>query len=323
MNTIPFIDLHCDTLMQAWFRHRKDIYRTATMLDVKKLQKGGAKAQFFAVYLQSMRLKRLMGPLLNDQRYIRTLMQTFYHTLEKHRDVIAFAGSAQEMEANWNAGKISAFLSMEDGRAVEGRMERLQEYYEKGVRMLGLTWNYANCFGYPNSEDLSVMKRGLSDFGKEAVEEMNRMGMIVDVSHLSDGGFWDVAAISKKPFIASHSNARALCPHSRNLTDEMIRAVADSGGVIGLNQCPEFLYPGSRENRIDDMVRHLLHLRNVGGWEVAALGSDFDGISGRLALEGPQEYQRLADALGKAGVSQEETEAIFYKNVERVIRDVL
>lgn len=323
MKTVPFTDMHCDTLMQAWFRHGKDIYRTKTMLDVQKLRQGGAKAQFFAVYLQSMRLKRLMGPFLNDDRYIETLINTFRNTLEQHAEIIAFAGTIQDLETNWKQGKISAFLSMEDGRAVDGRMEKLHAYYEKGVRMLGLTWNFANCFGYPNSPKAAIMERGLTPFGKEAVEEMNRMGMIVDVSHLSDGGFWDVAAISKRPFVASHSNARALCSHTRNLTDPMIRAVGEAGGVIGLNQCPEFLSPGSRENRIEDMVKHLLHLRNVGGREAAALGSDFDGISGRFAIEGPHQYQKLAAALLKAGLSETEIEEIFFRNVERVIRDVL
>ena len=324
MSTVPFVDMHCDTLMQSWFRNKKDIYKTSTMLDIKRLRQGGAKAQFFAIFLQSMRMKRMLGPfMISDDRYIEKLMKTFYHTLREHEDVIAFAGNYQDLEKNWKAGKISAILTMEDGRAVQGKMERLKEFYDRGVRLLGLTWNYANCFGYPNSRDVTVMKKGLSDFGKEAVEEMNRLGMIIDVSHLSDGGFWDVAAISKKPFVASHSNARALCDHTRNLTDEMIRAVGNAGGVIGLNQCPEFLYPGSTENRLEDMVAHLQHIRNVGGRETAALGSDFDGIGGKLVIGGPQDYEKLASALVRAGFSEEEIEEIFYKNVERVIKDVL
>lgn len=324
MSTVPFVDMHCDTLMQAWFRHKKDIYKTSTMLDVQRLQKGGAKAQFFAIFLQSLRMKRMLGPLMiKDDRYVEVLMKAFYNTLQKHSDVIAFAGNYQDLERNWQEGKISAFLTMEDGRAVQGKMEKLTEYYVKGVRLLGLTWNHANCFGYPNSSNVTIMKKGLSDFGKEAVGEMNRLGMIIDVSHLSDGGFWDVAQLSRKPFVASHSNARALCNHTRNLTDEMIKAVGTSGGVIGLNQCPEFLYPGSGENRIEDMVAHLLHIRNVGGREVAALGSDFDGIGGTLAIKGPQDYDKLAAALAKEGLSEEEIDEIFFKNVERVIRDVM
>ncbi len=325
MSTTPFIDLHCDTLMQAWFRHRKEIAdMPSAMLDVKRLRQGGAKAQFFAIYLQSLRLEHALGFLMpSDEVYIDTLLKIFQTTLKNHPDVIAFAGNYKEMEENWRQGKISAFLTVEDGRAVKGHMETLALYHEKGVRLLGLTWNYPNCFGYPNSTDRTEMKRGLSDFGKEAIGELNRLGIIIDVSHLSDGGFWDVAHLSRKPFVASHSNARALCDHPRNLTDEMIRAVAESGGVIGLNQCPRFLYPGSNENRIEDLTAHLLHFRKVGGRSVAALGSDFDGISGKLTLAGPQDYEKLAHALAKEGLSEEEIDEIFYKNAERVIREVL
>ena len=325
MNTVPFIDFHCDTLMQAWFRRRKEVYSLPpAMADVKRLKQGGAKAQFFAIFLQSLRMKRCLGPLMpKDEAYIDRMVGIFRRTLANHRDEIAFAGNSRQMEKNWQEGRISAFLTIEDGREVQGRMERLEEYHRMGVRLLGLTWNYANCFGFPNSQDPSVMKQGLSDFGKEAVGELNRLGMIIDVSHLSDGGFWDVARLSRKPFVASHSNARALCPHPRNLTDEMIRAVGEAGGVVGLNHCPKFLYPDSRENRIEDLVRHLLHIRNVGGLEAAALGSDFDGISGKLALKGPQDYGKLTEALRREGLSCEEIEKIYHKNAERVIRDVM
>lgn len=322
---IPFIDMHCDTLMQAWFRLKRDIYHfPSAMADVQRLAQGGCKAQFFAIFLQSMRMKKILGPLMQkDDAYIETLMSTFYRTLKRHSGVLAFAGNAQDLERNKREGKISAFLTIEDGRAVRGRMETLEEYHKKGVRLLGLTWNYPNCFGHPNSTNIIEMKRGLSDFGKEAIGELNRLGIVIDVSHLSDGGFWDVAELSQKPFVASHSSARVLCPHPRNLTDEMIRTIGEKGGVVGMNQNPEFLYPGSQENRIEDLVAHLLHIRNVGGRECAALGSDYDGIDGKLCLRGPQDYQKLAHALKKAGLSETEVEEIFYKNVERVIQDVM
>lgn len=321
---IPFIDMHCDTLMQAWFRGRHQVWHLpSAMLDGERLAQGGAKGQFFAIFLQSMRLKRLAGPLLNDGRYIERLAGIFYRTLAKYPDQIAYAGSFGQMQQNWRQGKISAFLTIEDGREVKGRMERLAEYHRMGVRLLGLTWNYRNCFGHPNSTEEAQMRRGLTRFGKEAVGELNRLGILIDVSHLSDGGFWDVAGLSKKPFVASHSNARALCPVSRNLTDGMIRAVGNAGGVVGLNQCPAFLYPGSRENRIEDLTAHLKHIANAGGIECAALGSDFDGIGGTLTLKGPQDYGKLAHELAKQGFSGSEIEKIFSKNVERVIKDVL
>ena len=316
--------MHCDTLMQAWFRGRRQVWHLpSAMLDGERLAQGGAKGQFFAIFLQSMRLKRLAGPLLNDGKYIERLAGIFYRTLAKHPDQIAYAGNFDQMQQNWHQGKISAFLTIEDGREVRGRMERLAEYHRMGVRLLGLTWNYRNCFGFPNSTDEQEMRRGLTRFGKEAVGELNRLGILIDVSHLSDGGFWDVARLSKKPFVASHSNARALCPVSRNLTDEMIRAVGNAGGVVGLNQCPAFLYPGSRENRIEDLTAHLRHIANAGGIECAALGSDFDGINNPVEFGNASGVQQLYEALVKSGFSEDDADKIFYKNVLRVYQDVL
>ena len=139
----------------------------------------------------------------------------FRRTLANHRMRSPLRGNSRQMEKNWQEGRISAFLTIEDGREVQGRMERLEEYHRMGVRLLGLTWNYANCFGFPNSQDPSVMKQGLSDFGKEAVGELNRLGMIIDVSHLSDGGFWDVARLSRKTFCSQPFQCQSPLPSSQ------------------------------------------------------------------------------------------------------------
>ena len=158
--------------------------------------------------------------------------------------------------------------------------------------------------------------------GIEAVQEMNRLGILVDVSHLSDAGFWDVQKYSKKPFVASHSNARSVTGHPRNLTDEMIRAVAESGGIIGLNFAPDFLGEGGA-SRVSDMARHVLHIREKGGSGVLALGSDFDGIGGTLEIGGPDQFVLLWEALRKAGMSETELEGMWYGNGARVLREVL
>lgn len=132
-------------------------------------------------------------------------------------------------------------LTVEDGRMVNGSFDRLEQLAKTGVRAIALTWNFENCFGAPNSRDPKIMSKGLSAFGKEAIEAMNELGILVDVSHLSDGGFYDVAKISKKPFVATHSDCRALAAHPRNLTDDMIRLLAQKGGVSGINFAPAFL----------------------------------------------------------------------------------
>jgi membrane dipeptidase len=166
------------------------------------------------------------------------------------------------------------------------------------------------------------MNKGLTAFGREVVHEMNRLGMIIDVSHLSDKGFYDVAELSEAPFIASHSNSRSIKENSRNLTDEMIKLLAQKGGVTGINFFGSFL---SNDNlsRVDDMVRHIKHIKSVGGIEVIALGTDFDGIEGELEIKNIGEIGILLQGLEKGGFSQEEIDKISYKNAARIIKDVM
>ena len=177
--------------------------------------------------------------------------------------------------------------------------------------------------GYPNSRDGEVMKKGLKPFGVETVERMNELGMLIDVSHMSDGGFWDVLRYSKKPVVASHSNARVLCPHPRNLTDEMIRALAEHGGVAGLNFYPYFINESGKAD-IDDLVRHIEHMFYVGGEDFVAIGTDFDGFDeGKLELQNIGEMNLLYGALKKRKFNDGQIEKFWHGNVMRVMREVL
>ena len=167
------------------------------------------------------------------------------------------------------------------------------------------------------------MAKGLKPFGKEIVEAMGAKGMIVDVSHLSDGGFYDVAGLLKGPFVASHSNSRSLCPHPRNLTDDMLRILGEHGGLAGLNFCPRFLRPDQNASEIDDMVRHIRHMVNEAGLEAVGLGSDLDGISGDLEISNIRQIPLLERALKKSGFPESAIEKIFWKNALRLLRDTL
>jgi len=243
----------------------------------------------------------------------------------------------EDIASNEKAGKMSGMLTVEEGAVCKGEIAKLQRLYDMGVRMLTLTWNYPNELGFPNLDSTRGKivdyfftpdtKGGLTDKGREFVAEMERLGMIVDVSHLSDAGFYDVLEVAKKPFVASHSNARGVCGCVRNLTDDMIRKLAERGGCTGLNFYADFLrtVPVGETNpgAIEDVVRHAMHITNVGGIEVLGLGSDFDGIDTNEALPGAESMDRLWDALHKAGYLRSELDKIFAGNVLRVYREVL
>ena len=235
------------------------------------------------------------------------------------------AFNANDIRTNMSAGLSSAVLTMEDGRAVDSSLDRLRQFYDQGFRAIALTWNMENCFGYPNSRDPEKMSLGLKSFGKDAVRYMQELGILVDVSHLSDGGFWDVAELCQKPFIASHSNCRALSPHPRNLTDEMIRALADKGGVAGLNFLPGFVEADTNADysSATSIAKQARHMADVGGIECVAIGTDFDGFSGGAEISDCTKMDLLFTALEKEGFTSRQLELIARDNILRVMDDAV
>ena len=227
-------------------------------------------------------------------------------------------------------------MTIEEGEAIEGSIEKLENFYKRGVRMMTLTWNFENSIGFGNKRItengefvryVPDLDNGLKPFGFEVVEKMEELGMIIDVSHLSDAGIYDIIDMAKKPFVASHSNARAVCNHVRNLTDEMIKKMADRGCIAGLNFYPEFL-SGDFSNRekkayIEDAVEMLKYMVKVGGGEFAALGSDYDGFDGTLEWKDASGTESLIDAMERERFSQSLIENITYKNALRVIKEVV
>ena len=325
---MKFIDMHCDTLMK--FTKKSDtesLLNNSISVDFTRMKKGGALAQFFAMFLLpgEESWKRMEMAPMTDWEYINRLSEQFYDDLKANSDLIAFAGNYDDMIANEKAGKMSAFLTIEDGRFVENDMANLIKSYEKGVRLISLTWNGINCIGYPHVIDPATQPTGLTEFGKEVVHKMNEMGMIVDVSHLSDAGFWDVLDICKKngkPFVASHSNLRSVSPHTRNLTEDMLKALSEAGGCTGINFAPGFLDSDitAQKSKISDMAKHMLRMKDVGGIEVVALGSDLDGITGELEIDSVDKTPMLFDELKKVGFTEGEIEKVAYHNVARVIK---
>lgn len=319
---MTYIDFHCDTLYLAALAQRSTIFHMDSMSDLKKLRQGGAGAQFFAVFMPEPEEFSAYPHLKSDDHYIQTAVDILQNTIRLCPDDLALVTNGEELNTCRSQNKLAALLTLEDGRAVRGSLERLDNFYQKGFRLISLTWNHENCFGFPNSTDPAAMSLGLKPFGKDAVKCMSELGMLVDVSHLSDGGFWDVANILSTPFVASHSNCRALCSHPRNLTDDMLRCLADHGGVVGLNFCPAFL-AGTDQSSVSAMLTHLRHMIRVGGIDCVALGTDFDGIHGELEISGAHQMPNLFRAMEQNGFTPNEIEKIAWKNAVRVIKDVI
>lgn len=307
------IDLHCDTASRLLYENLK-LKESICKVDIKKLKKSKALAQVFAHFIE---LNIVDNPYLEFKRMNEVLMKE----LKENYNDIEIVTNLKELEDVNNKGKIGAFLSIEEGEVLEGKVERVKEVYDMGIRFITLTWNFPNSLGYPNS-GYKYKDYGLTDKGKEIVNEMENIGIIPDCSHLSDGGFFDLVEICKKPFIATHSNARAVTNHSRNLTDDMIVKLANKGGVMGLNFCAPFL---GKENipTIESMIAHIKHIRNVGGIDVLSLGTDFDGIENEVEIRNIGEMGKLRDALIKEKFKSSEIDKIFFGNVKRVIKECL
>lgn len=314
------IDLHSDTIYRLWEESREgeSLKKNTFMIDLERLEKGHVTGQCFALFTP-MYEHRVKGKDLSCWEVVNQMHDTF-------SSEIALAGIPQLKNIEeTNDGKPHAILTTEEGSILEGDISRLQILKEWGVKIFGFTWNYENELAYPNSEDSTIMNKGLKEKGIEALEECERLGILVDVSHLNDGGFYDIASRAKKPFIATHSNSRAMTDVTRNLTDDMLRVLADHGGVAGLNLCPAFLRTNDsteRKSRVEDMVRHIKHIVEIAGEDVVAIGSDLDGIGGELEINGPDKFYLLENSLVKAGFSSYLIDKLFKDNAYRVFKEV-
>lgn len=347
---MKIIDMHCDTISGLLKKRDEGVEvclrKNDGHLDLERMRESGYLLQNFALFVNA-------GQCEDPWDMVCRLHEVYQEELALNSDVLAPVLRYEDIAANEAAGKMSALLTVEEGAVCKGDVDKLRQLHKMGVRMLTLTWNYPNELGYPNldsargrevremlqdgtQEAQSIFENffytpntigGLTEKGRAFVAEMEKLGIIPDVSHLSDAGFYDVLETTQKPFVASHSNARSICRCVRNLSDDMIRKLAQRGGCTGLNFCADFLKevtvgeknPGA----IEDVVRHARHITNVGGIDVLGLGSDFDGIDTNEGLPGAQSMGLLWEALHKAGYRESELDKIFYKNVLRVYRDTL
>ncbi len=305
------IDAHCDTLHEA-------VQRNVTLQDdslcvtLPKLRQYGSFIQFFAAWIDDVEAKPFKRAQL--------LIDAFYDEQKTSRELMQIL-TAEDFESVLGNGRIGAMLTVENGNCLEGQLGNLHRLYQRGVRAMTLCWNGSNeiadGIGHPSG-------RGLSDFGKEVVKEMNRLGMIIDVSHLSEQGFWDVLELSEAPVMASHSNSYAVMPCKRNLTDKQIRALSESGGVLGLNFYPPFLTEGNKATMLD-CIRHIEHILAVGGEDCLVLGSDFDGFAGTgvCGLNHAGDYGAFLRVLETQGYPKIFLEKLTHKNMLLFVKKVL
>lgn len=316
-SNMRIIDTHCDTLLRCFLDKDWKLSDNEGHISISKMRSGGALAQFFAIYID-----RDEFPEMSHYDKFTEMHRIYEREIVLNSEHIAPALCEEDILKNMAEGRMSSILAIEDGVVVDDSMERLEEVYQKGVRLITLTWNYENAIGYPCSNHQEEHMKGLKPFGIEAVERMNDLGIIVDVSHLSEGGFYDVARLSKKPFIASHSCARQLCDHRRNLTDHQLRTLGEKGGFVGVNFCSAFLREGSDHASIDDIVRHTVYMADKAGIESVGMGSDFDGIDNTLEMKDYAGYPLVMDALSKH-FTQSEIDMICSRNIMRVIRETM
>ena len=319
----PIVDGHSDALF-PWggslipgHEGSRDFFTRSAVghVDLPRLLEGGVSCQVMAIYCDDAMLaagaaKWTLGGL--------DLLQSLY---EGSRGMLRPVLRVSDIAAARAAGAVGSLAAIEGGEAIEGDLALLRCFHRLGVRLMTLTHNRRNEIGRGVRTE---GKDGLTDFGRACVREMERLGMLVDASHLSDAAFDDLAAIAERPFVASHSNARAIEPNLRNLDDRRIEAVARSGGLVGLTLVPYFL-GGEVPVSLEQFCRHIDHVVRVGGLECAGIGSDFEGFdpAAGTALADCSRFAELAGALRERGYSQEDVARIMGGNWIRVLGSVI
>lgn len=312
-----YIDMHCDTITRL-FHDGKHLYDNDMHVSIKKLLSSNYALQCFAMFVY---LKESEDPFSTCNKYI-----DFYQKeIKANENYISPVYNYQQLVDNMNNGRLSSLLTIEEGAVIKGDLDNLIHFYNRGVRMMTLTWNFENEIGYPNQMSqvpFSInTEDGLKPFGKEVVKKMNELGMIVDVSHGSDKLFYDVIDISDKPIVASHSDSRYVCDVPRNMTDEMIKTLAAHNGIMGINFCSSFIGKDPNINQIPQIIEHIKHIANVGGIDCIALGSDFDGIQTPNGMSDCTKMDTLFSELAKSGFSKQDIDKISYGNFLRIFKE--
>ncbi len=326
-NNPIILDTHNDTMMkvvddETWLPKVNLGEGTSFHIDIPKLKKGGLNIPFFAAFNEGYDEN-------TDRRISRTLalINALYFTEEKNPDTFKIARNLKDIVDIVNDGKISAVPTIEGAYSLDNdnSLELLHQYNDLGIKAIGLTWNYSNKLGEGVSKIYGDKAKtpssgGLTELGEKIVLEMNKLGIIVDVSHMDDATFWDIIKISTSPVIASHSGVDNIKNHNRNLTDKQLRALSDNGGVISIVFYPGFLKDG--DVYISDMVDHIDYVVKLIGIDHVGIGSDFDGARMPKNLKDSSEMYKIREELLKRNYSKIDIEKILGKNILRVLKEV-
>jgi membrane dipeptidase len=309
----PVFDLHCDTalaLLGDDLTEAGSLRKNNCHIDLERAKVLPGYVQCFACFTTPFMTQWYKkDPTVIFEKEIETVMREMYY----NSDLISQIHTLADIDKNRKNGKMSAILTIEGPAGFGFNPAMLENLHQIGFRITTLGWNEQNplCGSHKTGG-------GLTDLGREYVKEAQRLGMIIDVSHISDEAFWDIMEITEKPVIASHSNSRSVCPVSRNLTDDMFRAICRSGGVAGFNMCAPFV---GEDPDLDTCAEHFIHFLELGGEKHIALGGDLDGCDVLpRGFDGVQDYPKLADKLLERGLSEAQVYDIFWNNAMEVMR---
>lgn len=311
---VSVFDLHCDTALTLLGESRNEagsLKKNELHIDLERASRLDGYCQCFACFTTPMMQEwNKLSPIVVFERELATIQRE----VDKNQDLITFAYSADEVEANRAQGMMSAILTIEGPAGFGFDPALLENLHQIGFRISTLGWNESNELTGSN-----VTGGGLTDRGREYIREAQRLGMLVDVSHISDEAFWDIMDCTQAPIVASHSNSRSICGHSRNLTDDMFRAICRTGGVAGINQYGEFLGEQPTLDTVCDHIFHFMELDPSG--KHIALGGDLDGCETlSQGFEGIQSYPALAQRLLERGLEEKTIGDIFWNNALNVLR---
>jgi len=329
---MKIIDMHSDTIMTLMDTN-DNLLDADRMINLNKLKQSNYLLQCFAMFVLYQNKDK---PNYSPYKYCNEMIDRYYLEMDKYKDIITPVYTYKDIEEGIANNKLMSLLTIEEGGTLLGNMDNLIHFYNRGVRLITLTWNFKNEIGHPNIDYTNTNTTirtpnvtftpnttdGLTQFGKEVVKKMNELGIVIDCSHAGDKTFYDVIKYSSKPIVCSHSCARSVCDHVRNMSDDMLLKLKENNGVVGINFCQAFVKKQGEYTTIKDTVKHINYIRDLIGIDYIGLGSDFDGISNEnLELKDATFMPKLLEELACQGYSKQDIDKISYQNVLRVFKE--